>query len=444
MRHWPLRWFRFASRAGRRLDERFTPCGKWLLSTAGFAGVFGADPERTHAWLMFTSTVALLAVSLFASRLWRPRLSARRLLPPHVTALAPASYVIAVHNEGDAREQGIIVVDRLRDAWPSAASLAADTAAGGGDNWFDRRVGFRRWQRLCRHLRGALLAPLDLAELPPRTETRVTTTVTPLRCGWLEFDRLLVKKPDPLGLCYAIRELPLTDRVLARPRCVPVGHLALPAAPMADAAQTPSRTRGDGQEFFALRDYRPGDPLRHVDWRAFARRRQPVVRQFAAPAARPPLLLLDASAAPGRAEDFEALLTIAASLLSSPQSQAAMTLAIVRGPDLPAEVAAGADALDCLALLEPATGDLLDSCAAALASAAGRRPVLFLTAQWDARRVALARALDAWPALAIVACDSRAVGDACARALVLRDGARSLPSLAGGLAALFPAAAGAR
>jgi hypothetical protein len=100
MRHWPLRWFRRAAGAGRAIDERFTPAGKWLLSVAGFAGVFSTDPERTHAWLLFTSTVSLLAVSLLASRLWRPRLSARRVLPPHVTALAEASYVIALRNEG--------------------------------------------------------------------------------------------------------------------------------------------------------------------------------------------------------------------------------------------------------------------------------------------------------------------------------------------------------
>ncbi len=442
MRQGSLRWFRYAARAGRGIDERFTPAGKWLLSIAGFAGVFSADPERTHAWLLFTSTVSLLAVSLVASRSWRPRLSARRILPPHVTALAEAGYVIALRNEGGAAETGITIVDRLRETWPSAASLAADTSGHSGDNWFDRRIGFRRWQRLCRRLRGATLAPLHLEGLPPRAEMRVTAAVTPLRRGWLEFDRLLIRKPDPLGLCYAMRELPLTDRVLSRPPCVPVGRFALPAGRRADAASTPARTRGDSQECFALRDYRPGDPLRHVDWRASARRRLPVVRQFAAPAARPPLLLLDSSAAPGRPQDFETLLTVAASLLSAAavQPRAAMALAVVRGQDLPAEVASGQDALDCLALLVPAPGDLFDSCAAALASMAEGRPVLFLTAHWDARRVALARSLGARPTAAMVACDSGGERDESVRTLVLRDEARALPSLAGRLATLFPAA----
>jgi uncharacterized protein (DUF58 family) len=37
---------------------------------------------------------------------------------------------------------------------------------------------------------------------------------------------------------------------------------------------------GDAQEFFSLRDYRPGDPLRHIHWRAWARCGEPVVKKY--------------------------------------------------------------------------------------------------------------------------------------------------------------------
>jgi uncharacterized protein (DUF58 family) len=37
---------------------------------------------------------------------------------------------------------------------------------------------------------------------------------------------------------------------------------------------------GDAQEFFALRDYRQGDPLRHIHWRSWARRGEPIVKQY--------------------------------------------------------------------------------------------------------------------------------------------------------------------
>jgi uncharacterized protein (DUF58 family) len=43
-----------------------------------------------------------------------------------------------------------------------------------------------------------------------------------------------------------------------------------------------SPKRGGGQDLLTLRDYQPQDDLRHVDWKATARSRRIIVREFAA------------------------------------------------------------------------------------------------------------------------------------------------------------------
>src|SRR5690606_4246758 len=40
--------------------------------------------------------------------------------------------------------------------------------------------------------------------------------------------------------------------------------------------------RGQGQDLLALRDYQPADDLRHIDWKATARSRDLIVREYAA------------------------------------------------------------------------------------------------------------------------------------------------------------------
>lgn len=40
------------------------------------------------------------------------------------------------------------------------------------------------------------------------------------------------------------------------------------------------RQRGSGTDFRQLADYRPGDPIRHIDWKATLRRDRPIVREF--------------------------------------------------------------------------------------------------------------------------------------------------------------------
>src|SRR5207237_287835 len=37
---------------------------------------------------------------------------------------------------------------------------------------------------------------------------------------------------------------------------------------------------GESEEFVSLRDYRPGDPLRLIHWKSWARRGRPVVKEF--------------------------------------------------------------------------------------------------------------------------------------------------------------------
>ena len=42
----------------------------------------------------------------------------------------------------------------------------------------------------------------------------------------------------------------------------------------------PAAVRGGENEFQRLRPYVPGDPYRHIDWKATARRREYVTREF--------------------------------------------------------------------------------------------------------------------------------------------------------------------
>jgi hypothetical protein len=49
-----------------------------------------------------------------------------------------------------------------------------------------------------------------------------------------------------------------------------------------EAGKLVAARRGSGQDLLALRDYQPQDDLRHVDWKATARARRIIVREFAA------------------------------------------------------------------------------------------------------------------------------------------------------------------
>ncbi len=54
-----------------------------------------------------------------------------------------------------------------------------------------------------------------------------------------------------------------------------------------------SRQRGAGTEFAGLNEYRPGDDVRRIDWRATARLRRPIIRQFQVERHRDVMIVVD-------------------------------------------------------------------------------------------------------------------------------------------------------
>jgi uncharacterized protein (DUF58 family) len=86
------------------------------------------------------------------------------------------------------------------------------------------------------------------------------------------------------------------------------------------AGRMASTRRGAGHDLFSLRDYKPQDDLRHIEWKATARSRRLTVREFTSEDERRITIILDTRAAPESdggsfSERFERGVTRAASLL---------------------------------------------------------------------------------------------------------------------------------
>jgi len=112
--------------------------------------------------------------------------------------------------------------------------------------------------------------------------TRATLHVATERRGWQPLPRLRVWTTWPLGLFRAWSWLHPRQSILVWPR--PETGGPPPQAPAADAKQARIR---HGDEASTLRDYRVGDPQRHVAWKASARHDNLLVKDFEQPARQP-------------------------------------------------------------------------------------------------------------------------------------------------------------
>lgn len=77
---------------------------------------------------------------------------------------------------------------------------------------------------------------------------------------------------DPFGLLEVSVEAPASGEVLVFPASQRLRHIALrPRHTLHSAGPIPARRGGSGTDFWGVRQYRPGDPLRWLAWRRTAR-----------------------------------------------------------------------------------------------------------------------------------------------------------------------------
>jgi uncharacterized protein (DUF58 family) len=118
-----------------------------------------------------------------------------------------------------------------------------------------------------------------VAHIAPGQTVTVAASVPALRRGEVVLTGVVIHSGFPFGLMRKLMRFDQPGSGVVLPRIIPPAQGALAAVASPGMAQNPMRRVGPGDEFHSLREYRPGDPLRDIAWRASATRPGLVVRQ---------------------------------------------------------------------------------------------------------------------------------------------------------------------
>jgi uncharacterized protein (DUF58 family) len=116
----------------------------------------------------------------------------------------------------------------------------------------------------------------------PGATARIGYRVRPVCRGPLLLEHCEVQLPGPMGLWWSRRYLPLNGATRVYPDFAQLYSGKLPAvdALLGRIGIRLDPRRGMGQEFHQLREFREGDNLRQIDWKATARQRKPIAREY--------------------------------------------------------------------------------------------------------------------------------------------------------------------
>jgi uncharacterized protein (DUF58 family) len=413
------RALRAVSALDHRLRERLTLAGWLALGAAGAAFAAGIDTNQTVTYRAFTFLAALLGLAWGASLLFRARVEASRELPRYATAGEPFAYRVTVTNRGRRALAGASVQERWRDPRPAFDEWKRAREPGEERrNWFDRTVGYFRWRWLIERRLPEDPEGAALSRLGPGERTTVKLSFTPRRRGRLELAGLTVARTDPLGLVKGLARVPLAARVIALPRRYRLPAIALPGKrKFQPGGVSLAASVGDSEEFLALRDYRPGDPLPRIHWKSFARAGKPIVKEFQDEFFERHALVLDTARAAGEDAVFEEAVALAASFVYTIDTHECLLDLLFVGGEVRAYTAGRGQLraehmLEVLAGVGPSAPEEFGSLArAVLARRAQLSSAILVLLSWDEARAGLVAALRAGggEVRALLVCERRAI-----------------------------------
>lgn len=119
-----------------------------------------------------------------------------------------------------------------------------------------------------------------IANLTLEQEARVKAFVVAKKRGRLNPGRFLVETYYPLGLFRAWSWVDLNMSTLVYPR--PIAGGERPSSTSTSQEEGELVLKDGAEDFYGFREYQPGDPIRHIAWRAYARSETLMTKQFAA------------------------------------------------------------------------------------------------------------------------------------------------------------------
>jgi len=255
-----LRWLAY------QVDYRLTREGTIYLAAIFILILAAVNTGNNLLFLILACMIAGILISGVLSRVVLTGIDLRFDLPEHIFAEQPVLAELELRNE--------------KQAWPSFSLLVV-----GGSKKSPGEI---------------LRRPVFFPYIPRQSAARQKVELRFPRRGVFRQDAFGIRTRFPFGFFEKTREVDSAIEMTVYPRVEPTDQFyeVLPLL----SGEMASFYRGRGHELHSLREYRPTDSARFVDWKVTAKSGQMMVREFAREDERRVMLVLDPFIGPPRAD----------------------------------------------------------------------------------------------------------------------------------------------
>lgn len=312
----------------RRFLFRPTLVGILTIGLALMVSFAAMNTGNNLIYLLASLLLSAVICSLVIGRRSLRSLELKRVMPPEVSCGWPATVVLRV-------------TSRRRHAKAYAVTVV-DGALCGRDR-----------------MMGRAFAPI----VKPGETVRLSYEITPPRRGEYRFREALLASSYPFGLFACLRRFDLPDSMIVYPRLGRLSQELIHLGRSCGAERImQSNKRLGADEFYGIRDYRPGDNPRHIHWRTSARASKWMLKEFEREEPLASVLVLDSFADVENEESldrFELAISLAATWIDELSRRGARVSLVAAMRHAPAvsngeRLGISAEIMRELALLDPA------------------------------------------------------------------------------------------
>ncbi len=260
----------------------FTTSGLFVVFTIIISGVLGIDTTRNTIYQIFCFALFLLLISVIWSLFFKVRCEVKRKLPQFVTVGESFRYKVEIENKKKKFEKDLSIFENPKDPRPTLDELMKSREPDEEKrNIWDRKTLYYRWLWLIRQNQKAWFREIKIPDIAPGNTIGVDIELTPNNRGYIYFNGVIISRPDPFKLFMAFRRLECKQKLLVLPKRYNLPHFDLPGNRKYNSGGVALASAiGNSNEFVSLREYRPGDSVRNIHWKSWAKTGDLIIKEF--------------------------------------------------------------------------------------------------------------------------------------------------------------------
>lgn len=395
-------WYSKTYTLNEKLGRKFTGSGAVVFISAFTLLFFGLNTRISMLFVTFSIALSLIIADFLSLFCRFPELKVVRFLPAFISKGQTLNYKISIKNDRNIFNGGdFFYKEIVSDPRPSYESFVSTPEPGEEKrNRYDRKMAYYRWKWIIEKNSGGIAKEFPVTGEKITDGTVFKAEFMPERRGKIRFSHCYIFKKGVFGLFKKGKILELPGDFTVFPKIIPVETIeCMTGASNADSEKVVEMPEtGTGYELKSLREYVPGDSPRAIHWRSSAKTGNLKVKEFHKEVDAGTVMFIDNFFSQSYSDDFEDLLSVAASILNHAYETEQMPQSLVIGQDVYETENPSKDtlmrALSMLALTEnDRSANLINSVQKLTESAKDCCSVIFLTSNYDEKRYLMIESL---------------------------------------------------